>query len=89
MAVPSPIIYSGSFITGTGLIKSVEYEIEDSHPSLSALVEINGKTVILKWLNRLEIKGLVPGTYLKFSGTVQQVKGKPHIFYPNYDLLVD
>ena len=70
----------------SGVIRSVTLRPREGVPALEAELYDGSGTLVLVWLGRREISGVVPGRRLKAEGLVCLVDGKRTVFNPGYEL---
>ncbi|ROS30865.1 OB-fold nucleic acid binding domain-containing protein [Cellulomonas sp. PhB150] len=70
----------------SGVIRSVTFRPREGVPALEAELYDGSGTLVLVWLGRREIAGVVPGRRLKAEGLVCLVDGKRTVFNPGYEL---
>lgn len=70
----------------SGVIRSVTFRPREGVPALEAQLYDGSGTLVLVWLGRREIAGVVPGRRLKAEGLVCLVDGKRTVFNPGYEL---
>jgi hypothetical protein len=70
----------------SGVIRSVTFRPREGVPALEAELYDGSGTLVLVWLGRREIAGIVPGRRLKAEGLVCLVDGKRTVFNPGYEL---
>jgi hypothetical protein len=70
----------------SGVIRSVTFRPRDGVPALEAELYDGSGTLVLVWLGRREIAGIIPGRRLKAEGLVCLVDGKRTVFNPGYEL---
>ncbi|MDM7831373.1 OB-fold nucleic acid binding domain-containing protein [Cellulomonas edaphi] len=70
----------------SGVIRSVTFRPREGVPALEAELYDGSGTLVLVWLGRREIAGVVPGRRLKAEGLVCLVDGRRTVFNPGYEL---
>jgi len=70
----------------SGVVRSVTFRPRDGVPALEAELYDGSGTLVLVWLGRREIGGIVPGRRLKAEGLVCMVDGRRTVFNPGYEL---
>ena len=70
----------------TGPLRSVTMKPAESVPTVEAEVYDGSGRVVLVWLGRRHIQGIVPGRVLTATGRVNTVDGRRTIYNPRYSL---
>ena len=70
----------------SGVIRSVTFRPREGVPALEAELYDGSGTLVLVWLGRREIAGVVPGRRMKAEGLVCLVDGRRTVFNPGYEL---
>jgi hypothetical protein len=70
----------------SGVVRSVTFRPREGVPALEAELYDGSGTLVLVWLGRREIAGVVPGRRLKAEGLVCMVDGRRTVFNPGYAL---
>ncbi|WP_029287746.1 OB-fold nucleic acid binding domain-containing protein [Cellulomonas sp. HZM] len=70
----------------SGVVRSVTFRPREGVPALEAELYDGSGTLVLVWLGRREIAGIVPGRRLKAEGLVCLVDGRRTVFNPGYEL---
>ena len=70
----------------SGVVRSVTFRPREGVPAVEAELYDGSGTLVLVWLGRREIAGVVPGRRLKAEGLVCMVDGRRTVFNPGYEL---
>jgi RecG-like helicase len=73
--------------TVCGTLRSVVLRPRAGAPTLEAELYDGSGSVVLVWLGRRHIAGIVPGRSLRVSGMITNSEGKAAMFNPRYELL--
>ena len=76
-----------SLVTVAGMVRCVTVQPKTKVPAVVAELYDGTQPVDLVWLGRREIKGIVPGTYLRASGRLCHRGRTATIYNPAYDIL--
>lgn len=70
----------------SGVVRSVIFRPREGVPALEAELYDGSGSVVLVWLGRREIAGVVPGRRMRAEGMVCMSAGRRTMFNPAYEL---
>ncbi|MEY3408135.1 MAG: hypothetical protein RL038_1196 [Actinomycetota bacterium] len=78
---------SGQITTLTGIVNSLIFRPENAVPVFEVELFDGSGTVILKFMGRRQIRGIVPGTSMVVTGRIVRCDSIMTMFNPEYRLL--
>lgn len=73
----------------TGVVISLKTSVPSANPSLIVEVSDGTGVMVVKWLGRRSIAGVLAGRYIQVDGMVDAGDSRPIMFNPSYSLAVN
>lgn len=74
-------------VTVQGQLRTVTLRPRGGVPALEAELDDGSGVLVVVWLGRRQIEGIVPGRNLRISGRIGVFEGTRSIYNPRYELL--